>query len=116
MKKEIVKQAEKLLLKNKSELLGNIDQIFTEVKNMKNNNVLDEGEQARNSNYRFRNSVILNQQAKELKDIDYALLKINKKTFGICEMCSEKIDEGRILAKPQAKLCITCKSAIEQNI
>ena len=44
----------------------------------------------------------------KLKDVDSALEKINKKKYGKCEKCGKEIKEERLLACPEAKLCMKC--------
>ncbi|CAA6803601.1 MAG: Unknown protein [uncultured Campylobacterales bacterium] len=117
LKKAEIKQINEKLLDTKEQLVSDMEQILKEVKGISaNRNVLDEGDEANHMNTRFRNSVILDKQSQELKKVEYALLKINKKNFGVCEMCSESIRFERLLAKPYAKYCIDCKNAIEQNL
>ena len=48
--------------------------------------------------------------SKILYEINYALDKINKNEFGICESCGEQISPLRLEAIPHARLCLTCKS------
>ncbi len=48
----------------------------------------------------------------KLQDIENALEKIKKGTYGICENCNEEIPIGRLETKPEAKYCITCKSKL----
>ncbi len=43
-----------------------------------------------------------------LKKIEAALGKINKKTYGICQKCRKKIEKKRLKACPEAELCIKC--------
>lgn len=50
-----------------------------------------------------------------LKDIDNALDRIAKGTYGICEECEEKISEKRLEAKPVARYCINCKRQMEEK-
>lgn len=45
-----------------------------------------------------------------LKDVDKALLKIEKKTYGICENCKNHIEQGRLKIYPAASLCSSCAS------
>jgi DnaK suppressor protein len=45
----------------------------------------------------------------QLKEINDALEKMQKGTYGICENCNEEIDEERLKAYPAAKTCIKCK-------
>jgi DnaK suppressor protein len=44
----------------------------------------------------------------KLKDVNSALEKIEKGTYGKCEKCGKEIDEKRLLACPEAKTCIKC--------
>jgi DnaK suppressor protein len=46
-----------------------------------------------------------------LGDIDNALEKIDKGTYGICERCGKPVGEDRLAAMPAARLCIQCASA-----
>ena len=43
-----------------------------------------------------------------LKDINIALEKIDKNQYGICERCDREIEEKRLMACPEARLCIKC--------
>jgi len=45
---------------------------------------------------------------KKLADINEALDRIKKGTYGICANCNEEIDEKRLKAMPEAKTCIKC--------
>ena len=44
-----------------------------------------------------------------LQEVEGALRKFELGTYGICESCGTKIDWARLEAKPEARLCITCK-------
>jgi DnaK suppressor protein len=44
-----------------------------------------------------------------VRNIDTALEKIEEGTFGVCEMCTKKINKERLKAIPFAKLCIDCQ-------
>ena len=46
-----------------------------------------------------------------LSDIDEALSKLDKGTYGICEECGRPIGEARLEAMPAARLCIADASA-----
>lgn len=50
-----------------------------------------------------------------IKKVKVALEKIDKGTFGTCDECSGEISTGRLLARPTATLCITCKEEQENN-
>jgi DnaK suppressor protein len=44
-----------------------------------------------------------------------AILRIDNGTYGICDDCGEDISEKRLIARPVATLCISCKSKQEQT-
>jgi len=43
-----------------------------------------------------------------LKDVDLALEKIKNGKYGFCENCKKKMDENRLKAYPEARLCLDC--------
>jgi len=46
---------------------------------------------------------------KSLQDVNAALERIKKGTYGICRYCGKEIDEKRLLARPVSSACINCK-------
>lgn len=46
----------------------------------------------------------------KLKDINSALEKIEKGGYGICENCGKEIEEERLRAVAEAKLCMKCNN------
>ncbi|MEK7658321.1 MAG: TraR/DksA C4-type zinc finger protein [Patescibacteria group bacterium] len=44
----------------------------------------------------------------KLKDVNFALEKIKNNGYGKCENCEKKIEEERLKAVPEAKLCMKC--------
>src|SRR3989344_4681519 len=53
--------------------------------------------------------ILENQLKRDLKEIEQALKKIKKGTYGICERCGKKIEAGRLEVKPQAIYCLKCE-------
>lgn len=51
----------------------------------------------------------------ELRDVDRALLKIMDGTYGRCEMCMRKIPKARMVAKPEARMCVPCQQEIDEG-
>ncbi|MDO8592848.1 MAG: TraR/DksA family transcriptional regulator [bacterium] len=49
-----------------------------------------------------------------LRDIDNALDRIAKGTYGICKYCKKEIGEKRLLARPVANTCISCKTRLQK--
>ncbi len=50
-----------------------------------------------------------------LLDIDEALKRIKDKTYGKCIACGKSISKKRLMAVPQAKLCVPCKRKEERE-
>jgi DnaK suppressor protein len=59
---------------------------------------------------RERDLALSAQALAAVEEIDEALVKIARGTYGICEGCGELISKPRLEALPYAKLCIACKS------
>lgn len=52
--------------------------------------------------------------ARELNQIERALLRLKQGTYGICEGCGGKIPVGRLNALPYTTLCIACQRELEK--
>ncbi len=65
----------------------------------------DENELADKMEELESNELILGQLEKQLQEVDGALERIEKGTYGICEVCGEKIEPERLEASPSAKTC-----------
>ena len=50
-----------------------------------------------------------------MKKIDSALERIEDGSFGECEDCGEDISMKRLLARPTAQFCISCKEEQERG-
>jgi RNA polymerase-binding protein DksA len=51
-----------------------------------------------------------------LRDIDNALERITKGSYGICKYCGKDIGEKRLLARPTASACVACKSKLQKGL
>ena len=45
-----------------------------------------------------------------LAEVEHALEKFEKGTYGMCDICGQPIAANRLEALPQASLCLNCKS------
>lgn len=52
---------------------------------------------------------------KSLDDINKALDRIKNGTYGICKYCGRPIATKRLLARPTASSCISCKTELQEN-
>lgn len=48
-----------------------------------------------------------------INQINTAIRMIENGSYGLCELCTEKIEKPRLQALPFAKTCIKCQSAME---
>lgn len=51
-----------------------------------------------------------------LRDVNKALERFDKGTYGICKFCDKPIDEKRLLARPTSNTCISCKKTMTDEI
>ncbi|MFG1523837.1 TraR/DksA family transcriptional regulator [Halobacteriovorax sp. RZ-3] len=51
----------------------------------------------------------------ELKNIDYALTRIQNGNYGVCDQCGSKIEARRLSALPYATTCIECAEASKEK-
>ena len=51
-----------------------------------------------------------NQIRAKLGEIEHALSKFAKGTYGLCDICGQVISPERLEALPQANLCMSCKA------
>jgi len=112
------KQIEELktILENRRDLITqNIQGSRDSIDSLKNSECNDDYDYAEVSSDSFKEGIIANQQLKELKEIEESLKRIEKGTYGICEMCDEPIAIGRLRAKPFAKFCTPCREIHEQE-
>jgi DnaK suppressor protein len=59
---------------------------------------------------RERDLALSAQALAAVEEIDHALAKIEKGTYGFCENCHAQIPRARLRALPYARLCVACKS------
>ena len=46
----------------------------------------------------------------QLVEVEHALHKFEKETYGLCDSCGQPIAPDRLEALPQASLCVNCKT------
>ena len=59
---------------------------------------------------RERDLALSAQAQAAVEEIDRALARISKHTYGYCEQCGQPIPKARLKALPYAALCVQCKS------
>ncbi|MEA5001220.1 MAG: TraR/DksA family transcriptional regulator [Endomicrobiaceae bacterium] len=112
MNKKGLEQLRKVLIQKKASIVNKLNfnkGTETEIE------VGDEVDTATQSNEREIQFELGSLDAKMIRDIDNALAKIEKGTFGLCECCDEKIPEARLNAIPWVRYCVKCQEEAEKN-
>ncbi len=110
-----IKYFKTLLLERKMQIRKNIEDANKEIQSLSDSGASDELDYASISIDKTIEQAISNQQALELREIDYALNKIEEGSYGVCEMCEDDIGSQRLKVKPHAKYCIACRQSIEKT-
>ncbi|OGE30738.1 hypothetical protein A3C59_03415 [Candidatus Daviesbacteria bacterium RIFCSPHIGHO2_02_FULL_36_13] len=108
-----IKSIKDLLLKQKKEVEKEIKEIQKE--DPAKEEVLAESSEPGTDSYiadaHTRVMALGEQLNKANKNIQLALSKIGKGTYGKCENCGKQIEVGRLMAMPTASLCLSCSKA-----
>jgi len=103
-------EKEKALVEGEIKTVGSSDpnnpKDFSATSNDMDIDRADENELADKMEELGDNKGILDSLEKQLKDINNALGKINKDTYGICEISGELIERERLEANPAARTCM----------
>jgi DnaK suppressor protein len=102
----------KILIKRRTKLLSAMKTRKNEKRDLRQGDDIDQAESAyeQEMSYIFRG-----RKSDEIKAINEAIEKINKGTYGICEMCGEMIGMKRLEAMPFVKYCVDCQEDIERK-
>ena len=104
-----------ILQSRKEQIQKNISSVNSELNQLSNLELNDEGDHAAVNNNSMVESAIVQQQAQELEEIEKALSKIANGEYGICEMCEDDIGFQRLKVKPHAVYCIDCREIAEKS-
>ena len=58
---------------------------------------------------------LLGRAQHELDEVNAALQRLDSGRFGACERCAKAIGVARLQALPDARLCLECQQAAEQD-
>lgn len=53
---------------------------------------------------------------KALEDVESTIKRIESGEYGVCKYCKGPIAKKRLLARPVASSCITCKKELQENV
>ena len=102
----------------RKQLLDMRDDLMKTVRNQKisdtmQNDIGDSVDEASRSIERELLFELSDNERVTLDQIEAALRKIDKRTYGLCESCQKPIAKARLDALPFARYCITCQNSAE---
>lgn len=106
---------EEILKSRREQIIKNIGEVESELDQLQEMELNDEGDYAAASNDHLVENAIGVQQDLELHEIEDAILRIKDGTYGICDMCEDPIGPQRLKVKAHAKYCMDCRTIVEKN-
>ena len=115
MKQSELNYFKEILNGRNDQIIKNIKGVNDELAQLNGLELNDEGDHASVNNSSMVESVIVQQQEQELREINVALGKISAGDYGICAMCEDDIGFQRLKVKPHAIYCIDCREIVEKT-
>jgi DnaK suppressor protein len=117
MRKKVLDSIKKKLIRKMNELLEELEDTGEdEISEVESENVIGDIVDRANSVYEMQiNDKLTEKERGKLKEIGEALKRIEEGVYGKCVSCGKSIEEKRLMAIPEAKMCIVCKSAEEKR-
>lgn len=114
MKKRDVERCRTILLDRRERIRGNVDRALSGELDADPDDFPDEIDTAAAESSLSFTARLRERERRLLSKIDRTLEKIERGTYGQCESCGEAIGVERLLARPVASLCISCKDEQER--
>ncbi|TVM04371.1 MAG: hypothetical protein CV087_00300 [Candidatus Brocadia sp. WS118] len=114
MHKKELKQIENLLKSRKNILLKEFEERVKKYRDGGTEKATDIAEIASSSSSEILEIAVVEEDAKELKQIEDALARMKAGQYGVCEQCGRAIKKARLKAIPFATLCVRCKEEEEK--
>ena len=122
MNKKDMKTAEKKLLEDRERLLKEINHLDRSfVENIKDSSGDLSGysfhmaDQGSDTFEREMNHLRMTTEGRLLMDTVEALRRLYRGEYGVCQKCGKKIGRERLVALPQARLCLGCQVVEERT-
>jgi DnaK suppressor protein len=114
LKKEL-KQMKSLLLVKKNILLREVEERVKKYRDANSEKMTDIAEIASSASDGDLEMLVAEENARELKQIEDALVRIKAGHYGVCEQCGRSIKKTRLKAIPFTTLCVSCKEEEEKE-
>ncbi|MFC1638652.1 TraR/DksA family transcriptional regulator [Patescibacteria group bacterium] len=123
MKKEFVKEMKVQLTEEKERLEAELGQISTKNPRAEGDfkanfpNIGDKEDENADEVATYSTNLTLERTLESsLRDVELALGRVEKGTYGICKYCDQEIIEKRLRARPASSSCIECKKRLKQEM
>jgi DnaK suppressor protein len=112
LKSNQIKELKKILISKRDDLLKIVTRKkYRDLPDTETGDEIDNALQSVEKEILFE---LTNNEKVTLDNIEAALRKIEKKKYGICELCHKKIAYRRLKVMPWARYCIKCQNKAEK--
>ncbi len=115
MRKAFLNKQQKSLLETRGQVLADISEDAKQGISAEKDDGRDSYDLASDERDRDIGMILSNRDRDKLGQIDGALTRINKGSYGICEECELDIAEDRLKALPFSRLCVICQADKEKE-
>lgn len=115
-RREALLRLHKSLLSRRADILKKLADELDSLRNMHDGDATgDAADVAFEAGSDEMTSQLAELDARELTQIERALVRLKQGTYGLCEACGDKIPVGRLNALPYSTLCIECQREMEKH-
>ncbi|GBD27155.1 General stress protein 16O [bacterium HR30] len=115
MRKAFLKQMQAKLVEMRRQLLREIDKDRQQGREVTKEGGMDSYDLASEERDREISFLLTDRDREKLQAIQDALDRIEQGTYGVCESCDSEIAEGRLIAMPFTRLCVSCQAQEEKE-
>ena len=116
MRKAFLKKARETLEGMRAQLLRNVQQDLTAVRDQSKDEGMDTYDLASDARDKEIDLILGDRDREKVAAIDEALSRVGSNIYGICEGCEGEIAEARLQALPFTRLCVNCQAEREREL
>lgn len=111
---EYIRRVRTMLIKRRDSLVRSLrNELNTKWSTTPATDVRDYGDAASDSEFRELRAELANADARDLHQINEAILRVDEGTYGLCSDCQRSIPIARLKALPYAIRCVRCQQAYD---
>lgn len=115
MRKAFLKKARTTLEEMRAQTVRSVKHEITEGREHQKDDGMDTYDLASDARDQEISVILTDRVREKLGAIDEALGRMDDGSYGVCEECGLDIAEGRLLALPFTRLCVSCQSDRERE-